>query len=44
MKNSIIQNGLLSQCCNSKVVLNIKTMTYKCVKCKKKCKLKNETT
>lgn len=44
MKNSIIQNGLLSKCCNAKVILNIKIMIYKCIKCKKKCKLKNETT
>jgi len=40
MKNNIIQNNLLSKCCNAKVVLNIKTMIYKCVKCKKKCLIK----
>jgi len=43
MKN-IPQNGLLSQCCDFKVVLNIKTMIYRCLKCKKKCKIKNENT
>lgn len=41
LKKIVVVDSLISACCNKKVGLNWKTMIYYCLKCEKKCLIKN---